>query len=380
MQFPCLIDTDWRYTPVDRGDDLWQQPRAWSGEDVLLCTAEDGPVRRLLRHDLRTGAREPFEVAGSVLDVATHGTRTVVLTSALDAPPSVRAIDDDGSTEAVERAGGPALPGRLRRLTLPDPATGVEFGGWLCTPDDRPPAGLVVVFHGGPLKSWTDWAWRWSPWPWVAAGYQVALLEPPMSLGYGNAGIAAGWRQWRTGIGAVAVEQVRAVLRLTGVPAPLAVMGGSFGGYLALLTAAELAPRLVVAHGAPVDLRQTASVSDVGWQWIREYGDPDTRRSAYDEQSLPYDSVPAGTRVLVSHGLADDLVPASESVRLHRSLLRRSVRSELAIFPTEGHPLLRPRNLRAWFDWVLAALAAQTPLDGVGPVPVAGDLAGTARG
>ncbi|MGC5330635.1 alpha/beta hydrolase family protein [Micromonospora sp. DT62] len=381
VQFPCLIDTDWRCTPLDRGDDLWQQPRAWSGEGVLFCTAEDGPNRRLLRHDLRTGVREPVQVAGSVLDVVTHGSRTMVLTSALDALPSVQTIDSAGSTETVEPAGGPALPGRLRRLTLPDPATGIDFGGWLCTPDDRPPTGLVVVFHGGPLKSWTDWAWRWSPWPWVAAGYQVALLEPPMSLGYGNAGIAAGWRRWRTGIGAVAVEQVRAVLRLTGVPAPLAVMGGSFGGYLALITAAELAPRLVVTHGAPVDLRQTASVSDVGWQWIREYGDPDTRRSAYDEQSLPHDSVPAGTRVLVSHGLADDLVPASESVRLHRSLLRRAVRSELAIFPTEGHPLLRPRNLRAWFDWVLSALAAETPPDGDGGhTPAAGDLAGAFRG
>ena len=169
--------------------------------------------------------------------------------------------------------------------------------------------------------------------------------------------------------------------RMTG-KTPLALMGGSFGGYLALLTAAQLAPRLVVAHGAPVDLRQTASVSDVGWQWIREYGDPDTCRAGYDEQSLPYDSVPAGTRVLLSHGLADDLVPASESVRLHRSLLRRSVRSELAVFSREGHPLLRPRNLRAWFDWVLAALAAELPPDGhpTGYDHVGGDLTGAVRG
>jgi dipeptidyl aminopeptidase/acylaminoacyl peptidase len=132
-------------------------------------------------------------------------------------------------------------------------------------------------------------------------------------------------------------------------------MGGSFGGYLALVAGVAMRPHLIVTHGCPVDLAQVAAGTDVAWQWLREYGDPEACDTEYAEQSFRDAGALVATRVLASHGLHDDLVAPSESLRLHRGLLRNGGRSELAVFTGERHALLKPGNLRAWYRWVLQA-------------------------
>jgi dipeptidyl aminopeptidase/acylaminoacyl peptidase len=90
---------------------------------------------------------------------------------------------------------------------------------------------------------------------------------------------------------------------------------------------------------------------------MREFGDPNQTPDRYAEQSLPLGAVPVGTRVLLSHGMNDDLVPASETLRQHRSLIGAGIRSEVAFFRSEGHSLSRPHSVRAWYRWALAACA-----------------------
>ncbi|MEV6730675.1 prolyl oligopeptidase family serine peptidase [Streptomyces sp. NPDC051364] len=356
IQKPCLLTDGDAVSTLDTGDDRWHRPVGWADPSRLCCIAEDGARRTLIVHNLATGDRSAVGLSASVVDAAPTAIGSAVIVSSPGTPPVLGVVDHaSGALEEVQRTPGIETPGRLRRVPLADGETGLSLSAWLCEPPG-PPRALAVVFHGGPLKSWTDWPWRWNPWPLVAAGLTVALVDPPMSLGYGSAAVAAGWRRWRTGIAEVAARQVCEVRRVTALQdAPLVLLGGSFGGYLALATAAVLRPALVVAHGSPGDLRQVASVSDVGWQWIREYGDPDTERDRYDEQSLPAAGIPPGTRVLLSHGVNDELVPAGESVRIHRSLVRQGIRSELVLFPGEAHPVSQPSNLTAWFAWILGA-------------------------
>ncbi|MGW5777731.1 alpha/beta hydrolase family protein [Streptomyces sp. NPDC003863] len=355
-QKPCLLTDDPAVSTLETGDDRWHRPVGWADPSRLCCVAEDGARRTLVVHHLATGDRSAVDLSASVVDAALTAVGSAVIVSSPGTPPLLGVVDHAGGALAeVQRTPGIEVPGRLRRVPLEDIETGLSLSAWLCEPPG-PPRALAVVFHGGPLKSWTDWPWRWNPWPLVAAGLTVALVDPPMSLGYGSAAVATGWRRWRTGIAEVAARQVCEVRRITDLQdAPLVLLGGSFGGYLALVTAAGLHPDLVVAHGSPADLRHVASVSDVGWQWIREYGDPDTERDRYDEQSLPAVGIPLGTRVLLSHGVHDELVPAAESVRIHRSLVRQGIRSELVLFPGEAHPVSRPSNLTAWFAWILGA-------------------------
>jgi dipeptidyl aminopeptidase/acylaminoacyl peptidase len=359
VQHPCLLSPAGVLSSPAPAGELWLQPRGWVGARRLVCLADDGAQRRLYLLDLECGAVECVDVDGSVLDVACGGPCIGLLASAPARAPALLVVDTGAvrtSSRILMHSSVIALPGTARHVAMRDHAVSGPLGAWLCTPHGDPAAGLIVMFHGGPLKSWTDWAWRWNPWPFVAAGFTVALVEPPMSLGYGDAAIATGWRRWRTGIGAVAVRQVETLREDCGLGArPLALMGGSFGGYLALVAGAALRPRLVVTHGCPLDLAQVAASTDVAWQWLREYGDPQSRGADYAEQSFGDVGALGGTRVLVSHGLHDDLVAPSESLRFHRAMLRAGGRSELAIFTGERHALLKPENLRAWYRWVLQA-------------------------
>jgi acetyl esterase/lipase len=346
-------------------DGLWQRPCGWSGAGRLICTAEEGPRRRLYACDLGSGRWQEIPASDSVLSAQADpaGGSVAAVVSAPDRPPAVEVIDLRSRTaRPAESTEMPALPGRLAYRAQRVPGVDGPLACWLCLPADGPARGTVAFFHGGPCKCWADWSWRWNPWPFVARGYAVILVEPPQSVGYPST-MRAGWGRWRTGIAAAAARQVaqaRAGAGLAGTP--LAVMGGSFGGYLALAVAALLRPELVVAHAAPLDLAQVAASSDVFWQWRREFGDLDRARARYTEQSLPPGDVPAGTRVLLSHGMNDDLVPSSETLRQHRSLISAGVRSEVAFFRSEGHSLSQPRSIRAWYRWALAACTDE--LDG----------------
>lgn len=361
-QYPCVVDgATLALRVLETPHGTWQQPVGWSGLSKLVCTAEDGPRRRLYVHDLVADTWQDVLLGRrSVQSARVHGASAAVITSAPNQPPSLDLVDlAFGAGIPLESTDLAPLPGRMRYL--PQRVAGVTgyLASWLCRPEDEPVRGTIVFLHGGPFKNWSDWSWRWNPWPFVAEGFAVALVEPPMSLGYPQA-VPDGWRRWRTGIAVAAVDQVRQLRAAHGLEhTPLALMGGSFGGYLALACARGLEPNLVMTHAAPLNLAQVAAASDVDWQWIREYGDPETRRADYDLQSLPAHPVPAGTRVLLSHGLDDELVPSSEALRMHRSLLRDGVSSEIAFFRSEPHGLTRPRNVRAWYRWALAACHAE---------------------
>ncbi len=105
-------------------------------------------------------------------------------------------------------------------------------------PAGSAPRGVVAFFHGGPTMAWVDWSWRWNALPYLEQGHAVILVDPAGSDGQGADSWRAAWRNWRQGVAASAVRTLRAALdqhRLADLP--LAAMGGSFGGYLALSVA-----------------------------------------------------------------------------------------------------------------------------------------------
>jgi dipeptidyl aminopeptidase/acylaminoacyl peptidase len=371
VQWPAIVDGAGDVRPVPSDGEVWLRPSGWLDAETLLCLGEHAGRRRLWRVGIGDGRRTPIAVDGSVTAATITGggtgALTTVVSSAIDQPPIVSLLGGERRTprsRPLFAAAEPlTLPGRIERITTTDP-TGDRWPAWLCRPagpdgTGTAPTGpwpLLVWCHGGPVGAWTDWSWRWNPWPFVAAGFAVLLPDPPLSLGAGSASLARGWGRWRTEIAAVTARQVIATLARPDLDGSrVAVMGASFGGYLALALSALLpSVRLVVSHAGFTDLRTVAESSDVGWHWRREYGDPDTA-AAYDEESLTMTGIDPDTTVLLSHGLHDDLVPSSGTVALHRRLTARGAACELMLLPGEGHAIQRPGNVAAWFEWVLAA-------------------------
>lgn len=351
----------------------WLQPRAWADERTVLCTGEQDGRRRLWRVDRQAASPERVECAGSVLDVTVSGQEAVITRSAIDLPPEVVVVplgqlSTDrrtliGHSAHDSRRGAPCFApasavepaGRMERLSY-QALDGSRWHSWLCLPPEAAEELPVLVWcHGGPLLSWTDWSWRWNPWPYVAEGYAVLMPDPPLSLGYGQAAIERGWGRWTSEVAAIAAQQIHDALKRPDLDATrVAVMGGSFGGFLALaLGTVSQDFRLIVSHCGWADFSAVARASDLHWHWLREYGT--VGNSSYHDESLQLSAILHTSKVMLSHGCEDPHVPVGEARAICRELDTRGVDVELMLLPEERHSIRRPANVRAWYDWVIAA-------------------------
>lgn len=366
----------------------WLRPQAWAGPDDLLCVGEQDGRRRLWHVEPDTARVREIPFAGSAQSVTSDRAEALVVRSAVDLPPEVVALPPAALRHArghapvppFSRAPAPVLlhsparaatpAGRTERLVHRE-ADGSVWHSLLCLPaaSSRTPLPVLVWCHGGPLLSWTDWSWRWNPWPFVAEGYAVLMPDPPLSIGHGQAAVERGWGRWTSEVAAVAARQVRSALtdpRLDG--RRVATMGGSFGGYLSLALATLLPEvRLVASHAGWADFAAVARVCDLHWHWLREYGPVDTA-PGYRRESLDLTVLDPGVRVLLSHGCEDTHVPAAESRAMYRSLDTRGVGAELMLLPGEGHTIRRPANVTTWFRWVLGACRSVLDTPGT-PIP-----------
>ncbi|MER5931201.1 prolyl oligopeptidase family serine peptidase [Streptomyces sp. NPDC002054] len=338
----------------------WLQPRCWQDAKTVLCTGEEDGQRHLWRIAIDTGVVTRIDADGSVLSVTAHAGEALVVRSSIGSPPSVVTLalstPDVPGTEIFAPAAAATPPGRMERLTYEAP-DGVSWSSWLCLPEDISGELPVLVWcHGGPLLSWTDWSWRWNPWPFVADGYAVLMPDPPLSVGYGQDAIERGWGKWTSEVAAVAAEQIRDALLDPRLDAErVAVMGASFGGFLSLALGTLLhEPRLIVSHCGWADFPAVARACDLHWHWLREYGPVDSSPS-YRSESLPLEAISPRTKVLLSHGCEDSHVPVGESRAMYRALDTAGVDVELMLVPDERHSILRPANVRAWHQWVAQA-------------------------
>jgi dipeptidyl aminopeptidase/acylaminoacyl peptidase len=299
--------------------------------------------------------------------VTPDGSTVYALRSGPDRPPYLVRLDaatpDQAGVELRSPATGePDLPGRgvLERLTA-KADDGVPVESWLLRPaaaSAASPAPLVVFVHGGPLGSWAGWSWRWNANLLVERGYAVLMPDPAISLGYGQAFIQRGWGRWGERPYTDVLAAVDAALERPDLDASrTALMGGSFGGYMANWVAGHTDRfRAIVTHASLWELRGFHGTTDDGMSWEQEMGDPYVDASRYVDHS-PSASIEAiRTPMLVIHGEADARVPISEALRLWTDLQRHGVEAKFLYFPDENHWVLKPQNSRVWYATVLAFL------------------------
>ncbi|UFQ13953.1 MULTISPECIES: S9 family peptidase [Streptomyces] len=345
---------------VGRDHRDWLQPRAWQDPKALLCTGEEDGRRYLWRVAVDEDVVTRIDTGGSVRSVTARAGEALVVRSTIASPPSVVTVElttpDAPRAEILAPAVAATPRGRMERLTH-KASDGTEWSSWLCLPEDVDRELPVLVWcHGGPMLSWTDWSWRWNPWPFVADGYAVLMPDPPLSVGYGQDAIERGWGKWTSEVAAVAAEQVADALLDPRLDADrVAVMGASFGGFLSLALGTLLrAPRLIVSHCGWADFAAVSRACDLHWHWLREYGPVDSSPS-YRSESLALEAISPRTKVLLSHGCEDTHVPVGESRAMYRTLDARGVDVELMLVPDERHSILRPANAAAWHRWVARA-------------------------
>ena len=352
--------------PVAPGWDRWPGEPVWTPDGTaLLVLADDEGARAVFRVEVATG--EVVRLTGDRghygdVQVSPDGAHVYALRDAVDAPPAPVRLDartaDGSPTPLPAPPTAPAPRGTLTEVTT-TAQDGTPLRSWLVLPEGDGPHPLLLWVHGGPLGSWSGWAWRWCPWVMAAQGYAVLLPDPALSTGYGREFVRRGWGRWGAEPYTDLMALTDAALEHPAVdPARTAAMGGSFGGYMANWIAGHTDRfRAVVTHASLWDLEQFGPTTDASYYWTREMT-PEMQREHSPSRYADAITSP----VLVIHGDKDYRVPVGEGLRLWWDLCSRAedpaaMPHRFLYFPNENHWVLTPGHAKTWYQTVLAFLA-----------------------
>ncbi|OIH92797.1 alpha/beta fold hydrolase [Curtobacterium sp. MCBA15_001] len=344
--------------------DRWPTELVFAPDDTALLAVADQDGRApVFRIPLDGGAVEQLthdDWAYSSLHVSAASGVVVALRASWAAPLHPVRIDADGTVTALPTpAPLPAVPGRLEEVET-TAADGARVRGWLVLPEGDGPHPLLLWIHGGPLNSWNQWSWRWTPMLAAAQGYAVLLPDPALSTGYGLDFVNRGWNAWGQAPYTDLMAITDAVVARPDIDETrTAAMGGSFGGYMANWVAGHTDRfRAVVTHASLWALEQFAGTTDASDYWQSIF-DADGMREN-DPHRFVSDIV---SPMLVIHGDRDYRVPIGEGLRLWSELAEHhagpdgSMPHRFLYFPDENHWVLQPQHAIVWYRTVFAFLA-----------------------
>jgi dipeptidyl aminopeptidase/acylaminoacyl peptidase len=343
----------------------------WSADSAsIYFTADDNGRCPIFAVEVASGKVQQLttdDAAYAELCPAPDGGVLYALRSSMSQPATpVRVkVSDPGAAPSPLASPTPELsvPGHLKEVST-TVADGSTVRGWLVLPDGasaQQPAPLLLWVHGGPVSSWNNWSWRWNPWLAAARGYAVLLPDPALSTGYGEDFIARGHGTWGD-------KPFTDVMMITDVVTALpeidstrtAMMGGSFGGYLANWIAGHTDRFAgIVSHAGLWALDQMFGTTDAPFFWRREFGHPESQPGRYLDNSPHLHAAAISTPVLIIHGDKDYRVPVGEGLRMYSELIGRGKPAKFLYFPEENHWILKPGEVVVWYETVFAFLAEQ---------------------
>jgi dipeptidyl aminopeptidase/acylaminoacyl peptidase len=230
---------------------------------------------------------------------------------------------------------------------------GLVIHGYLTFPPGLGRTGLpaVVNVHGGPQ---TRDMWGYNPEAqWLAnRGYLCIQVNYRGSTGYGKAFTAAGDREWG---GKMHDDLVDAVSHVAAEgwadPARVAIYGGSYGGFAALVGAAFTPDvfRCAVDIVGPSNLKTLLETIPPYWApaaaaLYRRVGHP------VDDAEFLWSRSPLSRArdikipLLIAQGANDPRVKQAESEQIVAALKEAGIEHEYMLFPDEGHGFAKPEN------------------------------------
>ena len=230
---------------------------------------------------------------------------------------------------------------------------GLEVEGYLTLPPGVAPENLPMVLnvHGGP---WARDGWGYDPEAqWFAnRGYACLQVNFRGSTGYGKEFLNAGNREWGGRMHDDLVDAVGwAVERGVADPERVAIYGGSYGGYAALV-GATFTPELVrcaVDIVGPSNLITLIESVPPYWKpliatFTERVGDPETEPDFLKSRSPLYFVDRIRIPLLIAQGANDPRVKQAESEQIVSAMKERGVDHEYLLFEDEGHGFARPEN------------------------------------
>ena len=402
-------DADWRtLLTIGAEDAPASDVLAFSGDgaSLLVISSAGTDTGRLTRIDIASGQPEVLledpeaDVAGAILHPDTrepqivevlkdraeyhvldpsveadfkairdlhHGDPQLVGRDEADRTWLVAFVDDTGPTsyyayDRASRTGSFLFDSRpeLSQYTLApmEPFSyqardGLTVHGYVTFPPDGGRAGLpaVVNVHGGPQVRDT---WGFDPEAqWLAnRGYMCIQVNYRGSTGYGKSFVTAGDREWGAKMHTDLLDAVSYVVEQGWAdPARVAIYGGSYGGYAALVGAAFTPDVFCCAVDivGPSNLQTLLESIPPYWKPMaaglyRRVGNPETDQEFLWSRSPLSRARDIRIPLLIAQGANDPRVKQAESEQIVAALKDAGIDYEYMLFPDEGHGFAKPQN------------------------------------
>ena len=376
------------------------------GQSLLVITPLEANTSRLLRVDLATKAIEvlaedpeadvdgvvlhPDTVEPQIVTVVKDRAEFIVLDPAIEADlKAVRALHPgDPSISGREHANSPWLAaftndagpvayyvydpaahtGRFLfdarpelnryQLAAMEPFSftsrdGLTIHGYATFPPgaDRRDLPAVLDVHGGPQVR-DEWGWNPEA-QWLAnRGYLCVQVNYRGSTGYGKDFVTAGDHEWGAKMHDDLIDAVDYIVGQGWAARDnVAIYGGSYGGYAALVGAAFTPDvfRCAVDIVGPSNLKTLLETIPPYWapmiaQLYKRVGNPETEADFLWSRSPLSRAGDIRIPLLIAQGANDPRVKQAESEQIVAALKDAGIDYEYLLFPDEGHGFAKPEN------------------------------------
>jgi dipeptidyl aminopeptidase/acylaminoacyl peptidase len=235
---------------------------------------------------------------------------------------------------------------------------GLTIHGYATFPPGAARSGLPMVLdvHGGPQAR--D-VWGFNPEAqWMAnRGYLSVQVNYRGSTGYGKSFVSAGDREWGAKMHDDLLDAVQYVVDQGWAdPDKVAIYGGSYGGYAALVGAAFTPDVFCCAVDivGPSNLQTLLETVPPYWkpaiaQLYRRVGNPETDKEFLWSRSPLSRARDIRIPLLIAQGANDPRVKQAESEQIVAALKEAGIDYEYMLFPDEGHGFAKPENRQKFY-------------------------------
>jgi len=348
-----------------------------SSEQILMVENVAG-MSAISTLDLASGSTETlWKGAETVLLSGDAATSAVVLNS-WSRPPEVwagatgkwRQITNSNNSQPGVHHAQQRLWGEAKSIEWK--SGGFDVQGWLLLPQPYDPAKrypMMLEVHGGPASAVrVEWAEPQLPLQLFSGqGYFVFMPNPRGSYGQGENFTRANVQDFGHGDLDDVLAGVDAVEKSYPVDdTRVGIAGWSYGGYMTMWTVTQTHRFRAAFAGAGIANWQSYYGENGIDQWMIPY----FGASVYDDPAVYAKSSPINfiknvqTPTLVMVGDRDAECPPPQSYEFWHALKTLGVKTELVVYPGEGHGFHDPQHIRDRFERILGWFNENMPAAG----------------
>jgi dipeptidyl aminopeptidase/acylaminoacyl peptidase len=330
------------------------------GSAISQLDPATGQIERLWQGD--ESINPPFDDSG--ISMTADGKSSAIIRHSWQKPPEIWA-GRIGDWKAVTRENSQrkALWGEPKSLHWTSGGFGVQ--GWLLYPsrfDASKKYPMVVAVHGGPASSVKP-SWPrpgFNPTLLSQQGYFVLMPNPRGSYGQGETFAMANVKDFGGGDLRDILAGIEEAVKTAPIDAQrVGLTGWSYGGFMTMFAVTQTNRFRAAVAGAGISNWQSYYGENSIDTWMLPY----FGASVYDDPSV-YAKMSAinfikqvKTPTLVLVGERDGECPAPQSYEFYHALKTLGVKTEMVVYPNEGHAFHTPAHQKdvllrmiAWFN------------------------------